>query len=136
MLKQFIEQLSIDMGFEQALEANEDGSYSLRLEPDINVILKEGENQSVLLYAKVAELPTHNTEEFLVKLMTANLLGRETGGAALGLDNEGKRVVLLDFLVEENNYRRFYERLEDFVNYVEAWSHETIEFSEKQHAEE
>jgi hypothetical protein len=135
MLKQFIEQLSIDMGFEQALDANEDGSYSLRLEPDIDVNLREGTDQAIMFHSKLAELPVHNTEDFLVKVMIANLFGRETGGAALGLDNEGKKVVLMDFLLNEENYRHFHDRLEDFVNYVEAWRQETLEFSEKQNAE-
>ena len=136
MLKQFIEQLSIDLGFEQALDANQDGSYSLRLEPDLDVILREAPDSAIMLYTKLTELPTRNTEDFLLKAMVANLFGRETGGAALGLDNEGKRVVLLDFLIEENNYRIFHERLEDFVNYADAWRQETKEFSEQQNAGE
>lgn len=136
MLKQFIEQLSTDMGFEQALDANEDGSYSLRLEPDIDLTLRESPDSIIMLYTKLAELPTRNTEDFLFKAMRANLFGRETGGGALGLDTEGKNIVLLDFLYDEQNYRMFHERLEDFVNYAEAWRHETIEFIEQQEAEE
>ena len=136
MLKQFIEQLSTDMGFEQALDANEDGSYSLRLEPDIDVTLRESSDSDIQFYTNIAELPELNREDFLLKVMRANLFGRETGGAALGLDTEGKRVVLLDFLPDEQNYRMFHERLEDFVNYAEAWRQETIEFIEQQEVEE
>ncbi|HEY4831804.1 MAG TPA: type III secretion system chaperone, partial [Waddliaceae bacterium] len=84
MLKQFIEQLSTDMGFEQALEANEDGSYSLRLESDIDITLRESTDSIIQFYTKIAELPARNTDEFLLKAMSANLFGRETGGAALG----------------------------------------------------
>jgi hypothetical protein len=136
MLKQFIERLSVDMGYEQPLDANEDGSYSLRLEPDIDVTLKESPDLMIMFYTKVAELPVRSTEEYLLKAMCANLFGRETGGAALGLDREAKRVVLLDFLSESQNYRVFHDRLEDFVNYVEAWRQETIEFSEQQNEAE
>lgn len=132
MLKQFVEQLKQDMGLEQALDANEDGSYSLRLEADIDITLKEDPDSVIMFYTKIAELPSHNAEEFLLKTMIANLFGRETGGAALGLDNEAKRVVLLDFLPEEHNYRTFHDRLEDFVNYADAWRQETTEFSEQQ----
>jgi hypothetical protein len=129
MLKQFIEQLSIDMGYEQALAANEDGSYSLRLEPDIDLTVKEDAASVIMFYTKIAELPSKNTEEFLLRAMSSNLFGRETGEAALGLDNECKRVVLMDFLIEEQSYRIFHERLEDFVNYADAWRQETIEFA-------
>jgi Tir chaperone protein (CesT) family len=132
MLKQFIEQLSSDMGFEQALDANEDGSYSLRLEPAIDIHLQESSDATIMLQTKVAKLPSRKTEEFLLKAMIANLFGRETGGAALGLDKEGKEILLLDFLLEEKNYRVFHERLEDFVNYADAWRQETIGFSEQQ----
>lgn len=136
MLKQFIEQLTLDLGLEQALDANDDGSYSLRFEPDIDVTLKENLNSIILFNTELCSLPSHNTEEYLLKVMSANLLGRETGGAILGLDNEGARVVLLDFLFEIQNYNIFHERLEDFVNYAEAWRQETIDFSEQQNAEE
>jgi len=136
MLKQFIEQLTLDLGLEQALDANEDGSYSLHFEPDIDVTLREHSDSIILFNTKLGLLPSHNVEEYLLKTMTANLFGRETGGAILGLDNEGKRVVLLDFLLEEQNYNVFHERLEDFVNYAEAWRQETIDFSEQQNVEE
>jgi hypothetical protein len=130
-LKQFIEKLSIDLGFEQALEANEDGSYSLRLEPEIDVTIKEHGEQNILFYTKVADMPQMHAEDFLLKTLAANLFGRETGGAMLGLDREGKKVVMLDLLIEEQNYHTFHDRLEDFVNYVDAWRQETVEFSEQ-----
>lgn len=132
MLKQFIEQLSTDMGFEQALEANDDGSYSLLLEPDIDITLRENPNQGIVFYTRVVDIPSKKTEAFLLKAMRANLLGRETGGGTLGLDEEGKKVVLIDFLSEDLTYREFHDKLEDFVNYTEAWRSETAEFIEKQ----
>lgn len=132
MLKHFIEKLITDLGFEQDLDANEDGSYSLLLEPDIDITLKETSEAFIKFQTQVAELPTSNTEGYLTKLMVANLFGRETGGAALGVDSEGKKVVLVDFLVEEQDYRIFHDRLEDFVNYAEAWRQETIEFIEQE----
>lgn len=134
-LKQFVERLRQDLGFEQALEANEDGTYSLRLEPDIDVTLKE-DPDSIMFYTRLAELPSRNQEAFLTQAMIANLFGKETGGAALGLDNEGERVVLLDFIASGLTYKAFHEKLEDFVNYADAWRQETREFSKKQHEAE
>lgn len=127
-LKEFVEQLSTDMELEQALEAKEDGSYSLRLEPNIDVLLRENSSLAIRFQTTIADLPKHQTEDYLLKAMTANLFGRETGGSALGLDAEGKKVVLVDFLAEHETYRAFYERLEEFVNYAEAWRRETVEF--------
>lgn len=127
-LKQYIEQLSTDMGFEQALEAKEDGSYSLRLEPNIDVILSETSTMAIQFQTTLADLPKTSTEDFLLRAMTANLFGRETGGAAVGLDAEGQKVILVDFLSEHATYPVFYARIEEFVNYAEAWALETVNF--------
>jgi|GEM_PF-1609380 Tir chaperone protein (CesT) family len=127
-LKQFVEQLTNDLSLEQALEAKEDGSYSLRLEPDLDVVLRENNEKNIQIQAILADLPQVQTEEFMLRMVTANLLGRETGGSALGLDAEGKKVILIDFLSEHEPYRAFYEKLEEFLNYAEAWRRETVEF--------
>lgn len=131
MLKQFIEQLHSDLEIQQGLEPNEDGTYSLRLDPDIEITLRESPEAGITLFTTVAELPEENTEEYLFKTMIANLFGRETGGSALGLDQEGKKVVLLNF-IEETAYKDFYEQLEDFVNYADVWRQETTQFIEQQ----
>ncbi len=135
-LQQFIDQLSTDMGYEQPLESNDDGSYSLRLEPDLDINVKENADDSITMSSSLAQLPSHNSEEFLLKAMIANLLGRETGRAALGIDPEGKQVVLVDFIIDVQGYRAFRERLEEFANYAEAWRQETKEFIEQHVAEE
>ena len=131
MLKQFIEKLSNDLGFEQALDANADGSYALRFEPDIKVILKENSREDILLY-ELAELPTHNVEAFLLTTMNANLFGKETGMAGLGLNSSGKKVVLSTFLLEEKDYPAFHDGLEEFINYAAAWRQEVVGFGVQQ----
>jgi len=130
MLNTFAKQLSTDMGFEQELEAKDDGTYSLRIEPDIEISIIENREGGILFWTKIAELPQNNIEEFLLRVMTANLFGRETGGSALGLDSEGKKLVLQDFLSEQVTYSEFYEHLEDFANYADIWRQRTMESSE------
>lgn len=130
-LKEYLDQLGRDMKWEQPLEANDDGSYSLRLEPDIAIHLKE-EGSAIAMQATLAPLPAGNTEDYLLRAMSANLFGNETGGAFLGLDGEGKKVMLLDILFQQPGYPAFHDRLEDFVNYADAWRSETIAFNEEQ----
>lgn len=130
MLNTFVKQLSTDMGFEQELEAKDDGTYSLRIEPDIEISIIENREGGILFWTKVAELPQDNIEEYLLRVMTANLFGRETGGSSLGLDREGKKLVLQDFLSEQVTYSEFYEHLEDFANYTDMWRQRTMESSE------
>jgi hypothetical protein len=137
VLKQFVEQLSRKMGFEQALEMKEDGSYSLHVEPNIDIVLYDGQKHDIQFYSILADLPQKDMEDYLLKAMKANLFGRETGESALGLDGEGKKVVLVRFLAENESFNTFYEQLEEFVNYAECWRNETmgIEFDESNEQE-
>lgn len=131
MLKRFMDQLDSSSGLRESITKSEEGSFSLDLEPNLHICLSENPESGICLYAVLAPLPEKNKEEFLLSLMKANLFGRETGGAALGIDKEGKQVTFLTFLPEEINYRDFHDCLEDFVNYADAWKVEITEFSEK-----
>lgn len=128
MLSQYMERLSVDLGNEQSLAPNEDGSYSLHLEPDLHIFLRENLESGITMITTVSLLPDQNKETFLLKTMSANLLGRETGGSALGLDKEGKKVILLNILSGQAAYKDFHDTLEDFVNYAESWREEIKEF--------
>lgn len=132
MLKKFVEQLSADMGYEQSLAPNEDGSYSLLLEPNLDISLRESQDSGITLRTVVIQLPKEKTETFLLKTMSANLFGRETGGSTLGMDQEEKNLILLNFLPQQLTYREFHDYLEDFVNYAESWHQETIEFAKQE----
>lgn len=129
MLKQFVDQLSTDLGLEQPLDANADGFYSLRFERDVDVSLREDGDGGFTLRCILTDLPENEREEYMRQLMAANLFGRETGGATLGISKDGKKLMLVDFLSEGLTYKEFYEKLEDFVNYADAWRADTIEFT-------
>lgn len=128
MLKRFIEQLSADFKLEQTLAPNEDGSYSLSLEPNLSISLSETGESGIKIYTVVCSLPKEATEIFLLKTMAANLFGLETGNSALGLDKTGKRLVLVHFIPQQLNYKEFHDALEDFVNYADSWNEETRAF--------
>ena len=128
MLKRFVEQLSKEMGFSEELAIPIDGEYKLLFEPDIQISLRENAESGITLFTVVAPLPEEKNEEYMLMLMTANLLGRETGGCALGLDKAGKNVTLITFLLEGLNYKQFHEALEGFSNYADSWREETTEF--------
>ncbi len=129
MLKQFVDQLRADMG--GSFEVNDDDSYSLHVEPDLHISLRENKEAGISLFTALAPIPEERVEEFLIKTMIANLFGRETGGGILGLDKEGKKVTFLTFLPPELSYTEFHDQLEDFVNYADAWKNETTVFKEQ-----
>lgn len=124
MLKKLIDQLSQDIG---PLDKNDDGTFSLQVEPDLHISLRENQESGITIYSGLAPLP-EKRGDFLLLAMQANLFGRETGGNALGIDREGKHLTLTGFLPEGIAYREFHDYVEDFVNYAEAWRKDTIEF--------
>lgn len=128
MLRQYCLQLSKDLGYEEAILPLEDGSYLLNFGQNLQISLREMPESGITLFAKIGQLPQIAVEEFLLALMKANLLGKETGGGVLGLDREGSEVVFSQFVEAETPYKEFHELLENFVNYTEDWQSETVRF--------
>ena len=87
MLKEFIEKLA-----PESVALNEKGAYSLAVEPNLEISLRENVESGITLFTTIAPLPLKRSEEFLLRLMKANLLGKETGGGFFGLDKEGKMI--------------------------------------------
>lgn len=120
MLKALIDQLASDLKLDP-LKAADDGSYVLYFEPNISVSFRENPERGYTLSAQLSELSGSQIEETLLTLLNANLFGRETGGAMLGLDKLGKMIILKDFLPEEIDYKSFHDKVEVFVNYADSW---------------
>ena len=131
MLKQLIEQLLPTLGRSTLNPPDENGSYLLKFDPNLEISLRENVNSGITLLTKIAPLPQKATEEFLQRLMEANLLGKETGRGVLGLDKEGKEITFTLFLPPTLSYKEFRDHLEDFTNYAEAWADETIRYTKE-----
>lgn len=131
MLKQLIEQLLPSLGRSTLNLPDENGSYLLKFDPNLEISLRENVNSGITLLTKIAPLPQKGTEEFLQRLMEANLLGKETGRGVLGLDKEGKEITFTLFLPPTLSYKEFHDHLEDFTNYAEAWADETIRYTKE-----
>jgi hypothetical protein len=131
MLKEFLLQLSKDLNVEP-FAPNDDGSYLLSFEPNVQISLRENANSGITLHTKIGVAPLKDQEDFYLKLMKANLLGKETGEAHLGLDKESKEVTMTAFLAEGLKNKELKDRLEDFVNYAESWQKEVLAFVEQQ----
>ncbi len=134
MLKQFVEQLSPFLGLSTPPLPSAEGEWQLILEPSLQISLRENADSGITLTTKIAPLPLHETEEFLQRLMEANLLGKETGRGALGLDKDGKEITFTLFLPASLSYKEFHDSLEDFTNYAEVWRTETIQFAKEKKA--
>src|SRR3990167_3817062 len=129
MAARFVEQLRKELGYTDPCTVSGDGSYIIDVEPDLHVSVMEMPEQW-RMRCILAPLPAAHREEFLKSCMVGNLFGRETGGAALGIDELGESVSLNQFLPIGINYRAFRDAFEDFVNYADAWRRETLVFIE------
>jgi len=67
---------------------------------------------------------TENPENLYIKLLRGNFLGQATSRAVLGLDEEGKSVLLRSSYPIIRSYREFRDAVEDFVNAVSFWKAE------------
>ncbi len=128
MLERYIEQLGKDLKMTEGLAPTDKGTYSLKFEPDLHLSLQENNEKVIRMHAILAPLPEEQQDSYLELVMEANLLGRETGGSHLGLDQEGKQITLSRFVMPDASYHDFYNALEDFINYADAWKVDTLEY--------
>lgn len=129
MLKPLIQQLLSSLGIEKISE-NADGSYLIQFEPETKVVFRENPEKGITLCANLGSLSKKHTEKVMLALLSANLFGRETGNAMLGLDKEAKDVLLIEFLPEAIDFKNFHDAVELFVNYADCWKQDLPKLAE------
>jgi hypothetical protein len=78
------------------------------------------------LSATLGDVPAERTEPLYLKLLRANFLGQATKGACLGIDEEGRHIVISQSIPTVRSYRQFHDIVEDFINAVSFWKHEVL----------
>lgn len=78
------------------------------------------------LSASLGNLPDEHHEAIFLKLLRGNFLGQATKKACLGLDEEGKHIVLTAAIPAIRSYREFRDAIEDFVNTIAFWKREAV----------
>lgn len=127
MLSRYVEQLIKELEMEP-ITSLEGGRYSLNLEPNLQISLRENDPPGITMSTLIGSLPEIKKEDYLLRLMTANLFHVETGRGVLGLDKEAKKIFFYAYLPPEANYKEFLELFEDFANYAESWREETKQY--------
>lgn len=130
MLEDYIRQLSEDYGVTS--EKVSEKSYRLMVENGVLCEISQEKSSPILLRATVSACPERNLEDFLREIMRASLFGQQTGGATFSLDSSGEMLVLSLLMHPTLEYRTFYEKLEDFLNYVDYWKNKVIEYEKAQ----
>jgi hypothetical protein len=125
MLDTLVQQLGKELEMEEFITSPEIGHYIASFNDNIQVEMSQSD-KSYQLKALIGKLPEKNVDSFLKKTMEANLFGRGTRGAVIGLDAEGNLLTLSLELDYNSSYKDFKDKLEDFVNVLDFWRQETL----------
>jgi len=128
MLEKFIPHLIKDLELgDVSLGTGTPGVYSLPLEEGLKITMADSPNGFILKCA-IAPYPKEREEIFATQALLANLFGQGTKGAVLGMTTDGNTLTLTQEISYQVDYKEFMEILEDFINTVDMWYDETINF--------
>ena len=114
--------LGAEVGIPQ-LELDGTGCCTLAFDEVIVNLELDDEAQELFLYASLGSVPDGAPASFYRELLDGNLFWKDTGGATLSLDREGRRVILLQTLsLDRISEAGFKAAVERFVNVAEGWS--------------
>ena len=125
MLEQHLTQMARDLEMESAPGKDETGMYTLHINPERTIALKELD-PGCLFFARIGPCPDKNQEQMYMYLMRGNFLGQGTGGGVLAIDDNEKFLTLTLTMPYDINYKNFKETLEDFVNFADYWRQELL----------
>jgi hypothetical protein len=117
MFHDHLTKLLKELNIEGVTVARDSSSFSVTVD-GVPVVLTEaapGIDLSAALGACSQDVMTYS------KLLRGNFFGKMTRKARLGLDEEGKNVLLLASIPTIRSYREFHDVIEDFVNSVIFW---------------
>jgi len=130
-IEQLIEHLSSKLNLSAKSQKDVNGLYQLKIGTSPKISIKQLD-PGVFFEAPIHVIPNQqNRETLFIYLMKANLLAQGTGGATIGIDPSEKFFTLTLSLSLEVNHKTFYEKLEDYLNYIDYWKEEITIFLSK-----
>lgn len=121
MLDDVIQELSENFGY--VCNKIDKDKFKLTINNDIQVNITKIE-EAVYFYSPIIKCPDEKKEQIYTHVMKANLLGQGTGQGTIGIDKDEKFLTLSYLMTYEDNYTKFKEKIEDFVNYLFYWEEE------------
>ena len=127
MLSEYISKLGKELDIEDLVLRREEGIFSIPFQGEIEVIFSEVVG-GILMQSPICPVPVVKSNLFFQRAMEANLFGRGTRGASIGLDTSGENLVLTLQLFSNMPYKQFKERLEDFISVLDFWKGEGLKW--------
>jgi hypothetical protein len=104
------------------LQLDEDGHASLVFNQAVTIHLQARDTENdILLYAAPAALPEENGYAVALKLLRANFLWRDTGGATLSLAGDDEVMLTQKLSIENLDLTAFQERFTTFARTALKW---------------
>lgn len=138
-LPELVESLCKDLNI-NLLQKNSQGKYALAFEDTFIVTLTEVPPQKAIrLETVLCPIPPESEGESKMRiyqtLATTGLFGKDTQGAAFGLDEEEKHLFIIQRLPYPMSYEFFAQKLETFCNFADYWIEETKRYLKPKHAD-
>jgi len=130
MLDPFIRQLTKELEIEGSLATEVPGVYAFPIDEEISAMITEIPH-GFTIACTFCQCPEGNEEEFFTQALFANLYGQGTDGCVLGLDAEGKQLILSKKIDHPIDYQEFVDVIEDFLNGVDFWREESKAYGTK-----
>lgn len=121
-LQEFLQELEI----KEPLPQDVPGVFTLPLDDGLSIILTS-QPEGFALFCTVVPVPKQE-EAFYTQALLANLFGQGTKGAILSLSEEGRMLTLSRNIDYDVSYKEFKEILEDFINIVDFWREEALQY--------
>lgn len=126
MIDRFMKELAQELELPEIAPSGRN-EYTLPFEDNLDVVITEMP-QGFSLKSNICECPKENRENFLAHLMLGNLFGQGTHGAVIGLSEEGNLLTLFKVIEYSIDYKQFRDSLEDFINSVDFWKEEALNY--------
>ena len=121
MLNQFLDILKEELNIEGDLSSPKPGYLQLDLQNDLHVIVSQNSSGVYHFSSNIASCEGLLNEDLLLQIMEANLFGKKTYGAVIGLTEDENTLTLFMHLDSNHTYGEWKLKLEDFVNVLEHW---------------
>lgn len=117
-----IQAIATAMGVPE-LRLDEHGCARLRVDGRIDVNFEaSGSSHLLHIYCTLGPVPTSDRERTFEQLLSANLFGADTGGAALAIDVEFNEIVLCSDIGNHGwTAELIMSRLQRFIDAAETW---------------
>jgi hypothetical protein len=124
MLETFIQQLDQELHLHEQISTVEPGHYKLTFDTlEIDAEIRPPHNH----YLFTGTIGKRSLDEkVLIKLMEANLFGKGTLGATLGLKEDESALMLVREVDANASYKEWRDKLEDFLNILEFWQKQAL----------